>query len=152
MTIHWLSLAGGLVIGVLLGAIADWKLGKRLRKQSELRALAKEYASLAGHYRNLQLKEDGTYVPSGETIEIRWDTKDGVLLASGFLATGKPDWNSYIRMSLEEPGIGLGQYTNVNSIHSGIQQVVYSKQNHSFRVLGTNQTRKEFTQYWKLQE
>jgi hypothetical protein len=152
MTIHWLSLAGGLVIGAILGALADWKLGKRLRKQAELKALSKEYASLAGHYTSQRVKEDGSCEPTGETVELRWDPEDGLLLASGFLASGKPEWNSYIKMSLEQPGIGLGQYTNVNSIHSGIQQVVYSKQTRSFRVLGTNQTRKEFTQLWKLQE
>ena len=50
MTISWPNLAIGFVVGLILGAIADWQIGSRFRKWSELRALNKEYGSLAGQY------------------------------------------------------------------------------------------------------
>ena len=47
MTINWPSLAIGSVLGAILGVIADWQIGIRLRKWSELRALTREYGALA---------------------------------------------------------------------------------------------------------
>ena len=52
MTITWTDLALGSLVGTILGAIADWQIGTRLRKRVELTALTKEYASLAGQYVN----------------------------------------------------------------------------------------------------
>lgn len=147
--IHWLSLAVGLVLGVVLGIIADWKIGKKLRKRAELQELTKQYASLAGNYVNLRVKEDGTQEPTGAIVEIKWEATEGLLLASSFHDSGKPEWHSYIKMSPDYFGMGLGHYTNVNSIHGGLQQVIYSKQTRSFNVVGIDHTRKEFALCWK---
>jgi hypothetical protein len=152
MTIHWLGLVIGLVLGTGLGAFADWKIGNRLRKRAALQALTQEYASLAGNDVNYRIKEDGTQEPIGTTVEITWDPKDGLLLASNFQDTGKPEWHSYIKMSSDYPGMGLGHYTNVNSIHGGLQQVIYSKQTRSFHVIGINHVRKEFALRWTPKE
>jgi hypothetical protein len=152
MTISWPNLAIGSVLGIILGVIADWQIGTRLRKRFELRALTKEYGSLAGQYANYRIRDDGTHESTGGIVEITWQSKDGLLEASGFHATGNPEWHSYIRMSREYAGTGIGHYNNVNSIHGGIQQVIYSKQTRSFNVMGTSHSRKEFAHCWKLKE
>ena len=149
MTINWPNLAIGFVLGAILGVIADWQIGARLRKWFELRALTKEYGSLHGQYANYRIRDDGTHEPTGGTVDIAWQPKDGLLEASGFHATGNQEWHSYIRMSREYAGTGIGHYNNVNSIHGGIQQVIYSKQTRSFNVMGTSHTRKEFAHCWK---
>jgi len=149
MTIDWLNLAIGSVVGATLGVIADWQIGTRIRRWSELRALTKEYGCLAGQYLNYRIRDDGTHEPTGGTIDITWQPRDGYLEASGFHATGNPEWHSYIRMSREYIGSGIGHYNNANSIHGGIQQVFYSKQTRSFNVMGTTHTRKEFAHCWK---
>jgi len=140
------------VLGAILGVIGDWQIGARWRKWSERRALTKEYGSLAGHYVGYRVRDDGTHEPTGGTIEILWEPQNGLLEATSFHATGNPEWHSYIKMSREYPGTGTGHYNNVNSIHGGIQQVIYSKQTHSFNVMGTNQNRKEFSHCWKIKE
>ena len=149
MTINWPNLAVGSVLGAILGVIADWQIGTRLREWSELRALTKEYGSLDGQYVTCRIKDDGTHEPTGGTVEITWQRKDGLLDASGFDATGNPEWHSYIRMNPEYAGTGVGHYNNSNSIHGGTQQVIYSKQTHSFNVMGTSRTQKEFAHCWK---
>ena len=152
MTIVWSNLAIGSVVGAILGVIGDWRIGTKFRKRSELRALTKEYGSLAGQYVNYHIREDGTYEPTGGTVEITWQPKDGLLDVSGFQSTGNPEWHSYIKMSNEYTGAGIGHYNNSNSIHGGIQQVIYSKQTRSFNVMGTSHSRKEFAHCWKLKE
>ena len=152
MTINWVSLAIGSVVGATVGVVADWQIGSRLRKWSERRELNREYCSLAGHYLDYRVKDDGTHEPTGGTIELSWQPQDGLLDATGFQANGNPEWHSYIRMNREYPGTGTGHYNNVNSIHGGIQQVIYSKQDHSFSVMGTSNTRKEFAHCWKLRK
>jgi hypothetical protein len=152
MAIHWWNLAIGFILGAILGAIGDWQIGARFRKRSELRALTRDYASLAGHYAHYRVREDGTHEPTGGTVEITWQPEDGLLEASGFHVTGNPEWHSYIKMSREYSGTGIGHYNNVNSIHGGIQQVIYSKQTRSFNVWGTTHTRKEFAHCWKPKE
>jgi hypothetical protein len=52
-------------------------------------------------------------------------------------------------MSREYTGTGIGHYNNVDSIHGGIQQVIYSKQMRSFNVMGTSHARKDFARCWK---
>jgi len=152
MTIHWWTLAIGLGLGAVLGAVADWQIGARLRKNAELRALTRDYASLAGRYAHFRVRDDGTHEPTGGTIEIAWEPNDGLLEASGFHATGNPEWHSYIRMSREYAGTGTGHYNNVNSIHGGIHQVIYSKQTRCFNVRGIDHTRREFVHAWKPSE
>jgi hypothetical protein len=152
MTISWPNLAIGSVLGAILGVIADWKIGTRLRKWSELRALTKEYGSLGGRYVTYRIRDDGTHEPTGGVVDIAWQPKDGLLEASCFQATGNPEWHSYIRMSREYTGTGIGHYNNSNSIHGGIQQVIYSKQTRSFQVMGTSHSRKEFAHCWKPKE
>ena len=152
MTIHWLSLAIGSVSGVILGAVGCWQIGSRLRKWSECRALTKEFGSLAGEYANFRVKDDGTHEPTGGTIEVKWEPRDGLLEATGFQANGNPEWHSYIKMNREYAGTGIGHYNNVTSIHGGIHQVIYSKQTRSFNVMGISHTRKEFAHYWKLNQ
>lgn len=149
MSMNWLNLAIGSFLGAILGFIADWRIGTRLRKKSELQALTQEYGSLAGHYVNYRVREDGTQEPTGGTVEITWQSEDGLLEASGFHETGKPEWHSYIRMSREYSGTGIGHYNNVNSIHGGIQQILYSKKNRTFRVRGTSHTGTESAYCWK---
>jgi hypothetical protein len=149
MAIHWWNLAIGFVLGTVLGAIADWQIGAKLRKRAELRALTRDYASLAGLYTQHCIRDDGTHEPTGGTVEVTWQPGDGLLEASGFHANGHPEWHSYIRMSREYAGTGIGHYNNVNSIHGGIQQVIYSKQTRSFNVRGIDHTRREFTHSWK---
>jgi len=149
MTISWPNIAIGFVVGVILGAIADWQIGSRFRKWSELRALNKEYGSLEGQYEAYRIRDDGTHEPTGEIVEITWQPEEGLLEASGFHASGNPEWHSYIRMSREYTGTGVGHYNNVDSIHGGIQQVIYSKQIRSFNVMGTSHARKNFTRCWK---
>jgi hypothetical protein len=149
MTINWTNLAAGSALGAILGAIADWQIRARLRKWSELRVLTKEYGSLAGQYVNYRIRDDGTHEPTGGTVEVTWQPKEGLLEASGFNQTGYPEWHSYIRMSREYTGTGIGHYNNSNSIHGGIQQVIYSKQNRSFNVMGISHSRKEFAHCWK---
>jgi len=138
MTIDWLNLAIGSVVGATLGVIADWQIGTRIRRWSELRALTKEYGCLAGQYLNYRIRDDGTHEPTGGTIDITWQPRDGYLEASAFHAIGNPEWHSYIRMSREYIGSGIGHYNNANSIHGGIQQVFYSKQTRSFNVNGNH--------------
>lgn len=152
MTISWLNLAAGSVVGAALGVIADWQIGARFRKWSELRALTKEYGSLAGRYMNYRIRDDGIHEPTGGTVEIAWQPKEGLLEAAGFHAKGDPEWHSYIRMGREYMGTGTGHYNNSNSIHGGIQQVIYSKQTRSFYVTGISNTRKEFSHCWKPKE
>ncbi|HEX3469934.1 MAG TPA: hypothetical protein VHT28_02010 [Silvibacterium sp.] len=152
MTIHWANLVVGFVSGAILGVIADWQIGARLRKWSELRALTKEYSSLTGQYMSYRIRDDGTHEPTGGTVEVTWQSGDGLLEASGFHATGNPEWHSYIRMSREYTGTGIGHYNNANSIHGGIQQIIYSRQTRSFNVMGTSHARKEFAHCWKPRE
>ncbi|MBV8114977.1 MAG: hypothetical protein JO300_09565 [Silvibacterium sp.] len=152
MAIHWWSLAIGFVLGAGLGAVAEWQIGLRVRKRSELRALTRDYAALAGRYAQYRVRDDGTQEPTGAIVEIVWQPEDGLLEASGFHANGNPGWHSYIKMSREYTGTGIGHYNNVNSIHGGLQQVIYSKQTRSFSVRGTDHTRKEFIHCWKPTE
>jgi len=149
MTFTWLSLAMSAGAGIILGVVADWQIGPKLRKRYERRALAKEYGSLSGTYLNYRIRDDGTHEPTGGTIELAEQAHDCLFEATGFHATGNPEWHSYIRMNREYSGTGTGHFNNVNSIHGGIQQINYSKQNHSFNVLGTDHTRKEFAHCWK---
>ena len=152
MTINWPDLAIGSLVGAILGVIADWQIRPRFQKWSELRRLTKEYASLGGQYVNYRIRDDGTYEPTGGTVDITWQPKDGLLEASGFAETGYPEWHSYIRMSREYTGTGIGHYNNANSIHGGIQQIIYSKQTRSFNVMAISRTRKEFAHFWKPKE
>lgn len=152
MTIHWLGVAIGAASGVVLGAIADWRIGARWRKWHERRELTKEYGPLAGQYANHRVRDDGTHEPTGGTVEIAWQADDGLLEATGFDAKENPEWHSYIKMSREYAGTGTGHYNNVNSIHGGIQQVIYSKQSHAFSVMGISHSRNGFAHYWKLKE
>jgi hypothetical protein len=149
MAIHWWNLAIGFVLGAILGAIADWQIGVRLRKRVELRALTREYSSLAGRYAHYRIRDDGSHEPTGRIVEITWQPNEGLLEASGFHATGHPEWHSYIRMNRDYAGTGIGHYNNVNSIHGGIHQVIYTKQTRSFNVMGTDHNRKEFAHCWK---
>ncbi len=152
MAIHWLNLTIGVVLGAILGVIADQRIGAKLRRRAELEALTREYSSLAGHYIDYRIKDGDTHEPTGETVEITWQSEDGLLEASGFHASGKPEWHSYIRMSKEHPGVGIGHYNTVNSIHGGIQQILYSRQTRSFNVRGTNHHGQESAHCWKLRE
>jgi hypothetical protein len=152
MIIAWPSVAAGFVPGAVLGGVIAWKLAERLRKSSELRALNKEYSSLSGEYQTFRVRDDGTHEPTGGKVEIAWQPREGMLEASSFQAAGHPEWHSYIRMSREFPGSGLGHYNNSNSIHGGIQQISYSKQTRSFYAMGTSQGRIKFSQYWKARE
>ena len=149
MALHWWTLAIGLATGTGLGAIADWQIGPRLRRRSELRALTRDYAGLAGRYAQYRLRDDGTQEPTGRVVEVAWHPGDGLLEASGFQSNGHPEWHSYIKMSREYTGTGIGHYNNVNSIHGGLQQIIYSKQTRSFSVRGTDHTRREFVHCWK---
>jgi hypothetical protein len=152
MPISWPNLAVGSALGAILGVMADWQISARLRKWSELRALTRGYGSLAGRYEIYHIRDDGTHEPTGGTVEVSWQPEVGLLEASGFHATGNPEWHSYIRMSREYTGTGIGHYNNANSIHGGIQQVIYSKQTRSFNVMGTSHTRQEFAHCWKPKE
>ena len=152
MTIDWTNLAVGSLLGAILGVIGDWQIGTRLRKRSELRALTKEYGSLAGRYVTYRIRDDGTHEPTGGIVDIAWQPKDGLLEASGFHESGNPEWHSYIRMSMEHPGVGIGDYNNSNSIHGGIQQILYSRQTRWFNVMGVSHTRKDFAHCWKPKE
>ncbi len=152
MTISWLSLGIGAGLGILLGVLGNWQIGTRLRKWSELRALNREYSSLAGQYVNHHVKDDGTHEPTGGTIELTWEPEQGLLEATGFHPTRGPEWHSYIRMSMQFRGTGTGHYNNVDSIHGGIQQIIYSKQKRAFHVMGTNHSRQQFAHYWRLKE
>jgi hypothetical protein len=152
MTINWLNLGMGTGLGTVLGILGNWQIGKWWRKWSERRALDREYHSLAGHYLNHRVREDGSHEPTGETIELTWQPHEGLFEATGFQQTGYPEWHSYIRMSMQFKQTGTGHYNYVDSIHGGIQQLIYSKQARAFNVMGTSRTRKEFTHYWKLKE
>ncbi len=152
MTINWLNLAIGAGAGVILGAIGDWQIGARLRRWSERRALTKEYGFLAGRYVNYRIRDDGTHEPTGGTVEVTWQAEDGLLEAAGFNAAGHPEWHSYIKMNQDYAGTGTGHYNNANSIHGGIQQIIYSKQARSFNVMGISHARNEFAHCWKLRE
>ena len=152
MTIHWWTLVLGFVLGATVGALGEWLIGARLRRRAELQALTRDYASLAGTYTQHRVRSDGTHEPTGGTVEITWQPQDGLLEASCFHANGHPEWHSYIRMSREYAGTGIGHYNNVNSIHGGIQQVIYLRQSRAFNVRGTDHTRKEFAHCWKRKE
>jgi hypothetical protein len=152
MPIGWASLAVGSVLGAVMGAIADWKIGAKFRKKAERRTLTREYASLAGRYVPYRVGDDGTREATGGRIEILWQPEEGLLEASSFEASGNPEWHSYIKMNADYPGTGIGHYNTVNSIHGGIQQVIYSKKHRSFHVMGTDRVRGQFAQYWKLSE
>ena len=152
MTINWLNLAIGFVSGTILGVIADWQIRARFQKWAYLRALTKESGSLNGVYQDYRVKDDGSHEPTGGTIDITWQPKEGLLEASAFDATGNPRWHSYIRMNREYPGTGIGHYNNANSIHGGIQQIIYSKQTRCFDVMAISRTQKEFAHLWKPKE
>src|SRR5271168_3578752 len=152
MTISLPNLAIGSAVGLILGVVADWQIGPRFREWSELRALTREYGALNGKYATFSIRDDGTHEPIGGSVDLAWQPKDGLLEASGFQATGNPEWHSYIKMSREYVGTGTGHYNNSNSIHGGIQQVIYSKQTRSFNVMGISHTRKEFAHCWKPKE
>ena len=153
MTISWLDLGLGMGLGTVLGILGHWQIGNRMRRWSERRALHNEYHSLAGHYRNHLVREDGTHEPTGETIELTW--RGDVFEATSFQQTGFPGWHSYISMSLQYKRTGTGHYNYVDSIHGGIQQLIYLKQERAFNVMGTSRTpnrQTEFIHYWKLTE
>lgn len=156
MTIHWWTLAIGFVLGAAIGGVAVWQLGPRLRKRSELHALTRDYAGLAGRYVQYRVCVDrdgnGSQEPTGGIVEIVWQPGDGLLEASGFQSNGHPEWHSYIKMSSEYTGAGIGHYNNVNSIHGGLQQVIYSKRTRTFSVRGIDHNRKEFVHCWKPAE
>ena len=152
MPINWASLAVGSILGASVGVIADWQIGARFRMGFQRRALTRAYGSLAGHYVNYRVRDDGTHEPTGGRVEILWQPDDGLLEASSFQASGIPEWHSYIKMNQEYPGTGIGHYNNVNSIHGGIQQVIYSRKTRSFNVMGTDHIRGEFAQCWKSSE
>jgi hypothetical protein len=149
MPFGWPGLAVGSAVGAILGALADWQIGIRWRKRSELSALTKEYSSLAGRYAIHNIGDDGTHEPACGAVEVAWQSQAGLLEASCFDATGNPEWHSYIRMSREYSGTGIGHYNNANSIHGGIQQVIYSKQTRCFNVMGISHSRREFSHCWK---
>jgi hypothetical protein len=151
-TLNSLSGAVGAVFGTILGIVGDWQVGTRLRRWSELQALTREYGSLGGDYANCRVTESGGLEPTGGTIRIRWEPREGLLKAAALRANGDTEWHSDIRMSMEIKGTGSGHYHYVDSIHSGVQQVIYSKATQSFSVMGTSSTRKQFTHYWKLKE
>jgi hypothetical protein len=152
MIISWPNLAIGSVVGAILGVVADWQVGTRLRERLGLRSLAREYGSLGGKYANHRILNDGTEEPTGGVVELAWQPQDGLLEATGFHANGNPEWHSYIKMSREYTGTGTGHYNNVNSIHGGIQQVIYSKQTRTFNVMGISHSRNGFAHCWKLKE
>ena len=85
-------------------------------------------------------------------VDIAWQPREGLLEASGFHATGNPEWHSYIRMSREYSGTGIGHYNNSNSIHGGIHHVIYSKQTRAFNVMGVSHSRTDFVHCWKLKQ
>jgi hypothetical protein len=151
-TISWFSGAVGAVFGAVLGIVGDWQVGARLRRRSARQALTSEYWSLTGDYVNYRVTESGGLEPTGETVRIRWEPREGVLKAAGLRANGDTEWHSDIRMSMEIKGTGSGHYHYVDSIHSGVQQVIYLKLTKSFSVIGTGSTRNQFTHYWKLFE
>jgi hypothetical protein len=151
-TFGWVSFGTGLSFGAILGVIADWLIHAKLRRHFKLRALTKEYSSLAGQYACYRIKDDGAHEPTGGTVELTWQPDDGLFEASAFDAAGHQEWHSYLSMSEIYPGAGLGHYNNVNSIHGGIQQVIYSKQTRSFNVMGTSHNRREFTCHWKFKQ
>jgi hypothetical protein len=152
MTISWLSIGIGAGVGILLGVFVAWQIGTRWRKWSERRALDREYRFLAGHYVNHRVRDDGTHEPTGVTIELTWQPREGLLEATAFDANGHAEWHSYIRMSTHFKGTGTGHYNYVDSIHGGIQQLIYSKQGQGFKVMGTSHPRKDFVHYWKLKK
>jgi hypothetical protein len=149
MTMSWLSLGIGAGLGTVLGILGDWQIGTRWRKWSERRALTREYQPLAGHYVDHRVRDDGTHEPTGGTIELSWEPQNGLFDATSFLANGHAEWHSYIKMSTQFKGTGTGHYNYVDSIHGGIQQLIYSKQARAFNVMGTSHNRKEFFHYWK---
>src|ERR1700744_4463552 len=144
MILAWPSVAAGSVLGAVLGGGIAWQLTNRLRNGSGLGALNREYSFLTGEYLTYRVRDDGTHEPTGGKVDIPWQPREGLLEASCFQGAGDPEWHSYIRMSREFPGTGIGHYNNSNSIHGGIQQVIYSKQTRSFNVMGISHTRKEF--------
>jgi hypothetical protein len=152
MTAHWLGLAMSAGIGVILGAVADLQIGTKLRKRTERRALTKEYGSLGGTYLHYRVREDGTHEPTGGVVELAWQPQDGLLEATSFHASGNPEWHSYIKMNRDYAGTGTGHFNNVNSIHGGIQQIIYSKHTQSFNVMGITHARKEFAHCWKRRD
>lgn len=156
MTIDWLNLAVGALSGAAIGAICDWQIGTRVRKWSEgrtlRRTLTKDCGPLAGQYINYRVGDDGTYKSIGGIVELTWVPKDCLLKATGLNPSGVAEWCSDIKMSLEFKWTGTGHYHEVGSIHSGMQQVRYSKQTRTFNVMGTSHSRKEFTHCWKLKE
>ena len=149
MTIHWLNLALGAALGTILGVVGTWKISPRLRNWSDRKALNREYHALSGRYENHRVTDDGSYEATGETIELAWEPKQGVLEATAFRGNEFTLWHSYITMSLQFKGTGAGHYNYVDSIHGGIQQLIYSRQARAFHVLGTSNTRKPFAHYWK---
>jgi hypothetical protein len=152
MVFHWLSLGVGIGLGMALGVAGDWQIGARFRKRAEMRALTKEYSTLAGSYLTCRIKDDATHDATGATVEIAWNAQDALLEASSFDRNGYPEWHSYIRMSREYAGTGVGHFNNSNSIHGGTQQIVYSRQTRSFTVLRTGIADREGAYCWKLKE
>lgn len=150
--INWLGGAVGAVFGAVLGIVGDWQVGSRLRRRSERQALTREYASLSGDYINYRVTESGSHEPTRGTIRIRWEPREGLLKAAALRANGDTEWHSDIRMSMEIKGTGSGHYHYVDSIHSGVQQVIYSKASRSFSVMGTSSARKQSIYFWKLKE
>src|SRR5271170_79700 len=152
MIVSWPNLAIGSVVGAILGIVGDGQIGTRLRMRAERRSLSREYGPLAGQYANYRVRDDGTEESTGGIVELAWQPEDGLLEATGFQANGNPEWHSYIRMSREYSGTGTGHYNNVNSIHGGIQQIIYSKQTRTFNVMGISHSRNGFAHCWKLKE
>jgi hypothetical protein len=148
MTFHWLDLSLGTAVGAILGTLATWKISPILQKWSDRRALNRDYQSLAGEYEDFSITSDGATEPTGETIELAWDSQQAKLEATAMLASGFSSWHSYISMSQQFKGTGTGHYNYANSIHGGIQQLVYSRQARAFHVLGISNTRKPFLHYW----
>ena len=152
MMVHWLDMAGGAALGAIAGILATWRISPRVKQWSEQKALHREYHALAGRYLNYRLTEDGSMAPTGEIIELTWEPKQSLIEASAFATDRFTVWHSYIHMSLRFRGTGTGHYNIVDSIHGGVQQLVYSRQARTFTVMETGNNRKPAVHCWKLQE
>lgn len=139
-----------LIVGAILGFFVHWSFVAS-KERFALWKLKKRYAPLAGNYANFRVKEDQTVEPTGGTVRLLWQQRDGSFKAQGLTVNGIAEWESTIRMSKDFNETGVGHYRYVGREDSGNQQVTYSPETRSFVVLGTNTsgTSRQFFHRWK---
>jgi hypothetical protein len=120
-----------------------WDRYKRWRKEARIK---QEYSFLARRYTNLR---NGT-TPTGGSITLTQNA-NGSFKTAAVGEDGSSEWEGHLRMSADEPGVGMATYRYPLKSDHGTQRVVYVPHNDTLHVIGMNQSttqHREFVHVW----